>query len=91
VNNANAIYNGGLAGNTQFFGSGTAEVVAAATALGSWNGDYSSSVHSGAPWFYYGGRSGNGSGSGVFAFFQSTGVGYSGDVTIGHRTILSGY
>ncbi|GHU52452.1 hypothetical protein FACS1894132_02110 [Clostridia bacterium] len=88
MNNLNAIYNGGLTDKYQFFGSGTAETIATATALGSWDGGNASSVYSTSPWARRGGQSPIGSGAGSFAFDRETG-----DVNNGtsHRTILSGY
>jgi hypothetical protein len=90
VDSANAIVNGGLAGNSLFFGGATAEVTSFAnTDNGSWNNDRALSVHSTNPWAHRGGRAQSGSYGGLFAFVRDTG-GISSD-TIGHRTILSGY
>jgi hypothetical protein len=93
VNNANAIYNGGLAGNPRFFGSATAEIVSIANQYGSWNGDYSRAHHatesSNRPWSTLGGQSNDGIGRpGTFAFYSRTG---NTNNYISHRTILSGY
>jgi hypothetical protein len=88
VNSYTAIYNGGLAGRSQFFGSGTAETVAAASSTGSWNGDDAYSVDSANPWLRRGNQSPNGSNAGAFAFISATGGVYE---YVGHRTILSGY
>jgi hypothetical protein len=88
VNNSNAIWNGALAGNVKFFGTATAEVVGGADQYGSWNGDRANSVISSSPWVNRGGRSGNSSGSGVFALHRDPGQDSD---PIGHRTILSGY
>jgi hypothetical protein len=88
VNNANAIRNGGLAGNNKFFGSNTAEITSVAATNGSWNGDTNYSMRSALPWNVLGGYSYGGAGAGIFGpDDDSGGVG----PTLGHRTTLSGY
>jgi hypothetical protein len=89
VNNVNAIWMGGLANNSRFFGSGTTEARSAATNAAGWNGDWSTSVSSAMPWFMRGERGEISSGAGAFALWS-----YPGDIggaIVTHRTILSGY
>jgi hypothetical protein len=88
VNDIAAIRNGGLAGNSKFFGSATAEIISTAVTNGSWNGDRSESMQSTAPWPALGGQAPNGTQAGSFAFARETGGVFD---YMGHRTILSGY
>jgi hypothetical protein len=88
VNNANAIWSGGLYGNSKFFGSSTAETVSNTHNNGSWNTDDSFSVNLLGPWSRNGNQAPNGQTAGVFAFSQGTG---GVNNTFSHRTILSGY
>jgi hypothetical protein len=89
VNNNLAVVNGALANKPRFFGSSTAETVAAASVTGSWNGDAAYSVYSIYPWFQRGSRSNQGATAGIFHFDDHNGDDYQASVS--HRTILSGY
>jgi hypothetical protein len=90
VNSGDAIHTGGLANNSSFFGSSTAETTSRSNATsGSWNNDYARSPYSSASWQYRGGRSYNGANAGFFAF-NAVGTGGASEQN-GHRTILSGY
>jgi hypothetical protein len=91
VNSNNAFWNGGLADNYLFFGSSTAETVAAANAGGSWNGGSTYSPYNSFSWIVRGGGANYGTRSSVFASDNS----YLGAINTynltSHRTILSGY
>jgi hypothetical protein len=90
VNDSNVIVNGGLAGNTRFLGSNTAETISIANGTsGGWNNDRAQSVTSSAPWAGLGGQSGSSVDAGVFVTFGPNAGGVA--EIIGHRTILSGY
>jgi hypothetical protein len=89
VNNQNAIYNGGLSGKSQFFGSGTSEIIGSAIQIGGWNGDHARAPYSTNPWLLRGAEADRDQIAGIFAFSYWSGAAYLG--TSGHRTILSGY
>jgi hypothetical protein len=89
VNSDSAIYNGGLAGNSLFFGTATAEVVSVAVYNGGWNGDRAQPPESAWPWFRNGGGADAGAAAGIVTFYRHSGGAGN---TYGYgRTILSGY
>jgi hypothetical protein len=90
-NSGVAIHNGALANKPQFFGTSTSEITADAATYGGWNGDFSWTVYPAAPWAVRGGASEVGAYSGLLTFMRNDSRAFGFDITISHRTILSGY
>ena len=90
VNSNTAIWRGGLANNSLFFGTATAEIVSTNTAGHSngWNGDRASTMDSTQPWHSRGSQLDFSVDAGTFSFFRSVGGALE---YISHRTILLGY
>ncbi|MCL2002296.1 hypothetical protein FWG76_02725 [Candidatus Saccharibacteria bacterium] len=89
MSSVSAIINGGLSGNSRFFGSNTSELVAQPTDTGSWNVGFTRTINQSSPWQYFGGMASSmGSGAGVLSFAVSTG---GVNTSASHRTILLGY
>ena len=90
MDDISAIWMGGLANNSRFFGASPAETTSTANAgdLGGWNLDYSSSLSSGSPWALRGAQAHTGANGGLFANGRLAGE-LRNDFS--NRTILLGY